>query len=156
MFSWVVKGVPQPPGKLGDEEKTNASPATVKQVTFKEEKKQEALKPAKAKEEEVAEENGGEAGVLTWITHGFANSLPQPAGTPRLGRANTEPSTTQEENRQGSRVIGWIAQGLASVVPQPELKNTEEVEPAETTEVHMEWSDRCPEGFRRFYLSNSL
>ncbi|XP_031686439.1 cyclic nucleotide-gated cation channel beta-1 isoform X8 [Oncorhynchus kisutch] len=136
MFSWVVKGVPQPPGKLGDEEKTNASPATVKQVTFKEEKKQEALKPAKAKEEEVAEENGGEAGVLTWITHGFANSLPQPAGTPRLGRANTEPSTTQEENRQGSRVIGWIAQGLASVVPQPELKNMEEVEPAETTEVH--------------------
>ncbi|XP_035657254.1 cyclic nucleotide-gated cation channel beta-1-like isoform X16 [Oncorhynchus keta] len=136
MFSWVVKGVPQPPGKLGDEEKTNASPATVKQVTFKEEKKQEALKPAKAKEEEVAEENGGEAGVLTWITHGFANSLPQPAGTPRLGRANTEPSTTQEENRQGSSVIGWIAQGLASVVPQPELKNMEEVEPAETTEVH--------------------
>ncbi|XP_031686441.1 cyclic nucleotide-gated cation channel beta-1 isoform X10 [Oncorhynchus kisutch] len=135
MFSWVVKGVPQPPGKLGDEEKTNASPATVKQVTFKEEKKQEALKPAKAKEEEVAEENGGEAGVLTWITHGFANSLPQPAGTPRLGRANTEPSTTQEENRQGSRVIGWIAQGLASVVPQPELKNMEEVEPAETTEI---------------------
>ncbi|XP_052334998.1 cyclic nucleotide-gated cation channel beta-1-like isoform X14 [Oncorhynchus keta] len=135
MFSWVVKGVPQPPGKLGDEEKTNASPATVKQVTFKEEKKQEALKPAKAKEEEVAEENGGEAGVLTWITHGFANSLPQPAGTPRLGRANTEPSTTQEENRQGSSVIGWIAQGLASVVPQPELKNMEEVEPAETTEI---------------------
>uniref|UniRef100_A0A8C8GFS2 Cyclic nucleotide gated channel subunit beta 1 n=1 Tax=Oncorhynchus tshawytscha TaxID=74940 RepID=A0A8C8GFS2_ONCTS len=135
MFSWVVKGVPQPPGKLGDEEKTNASPATVKQVTFKEEKKQEALKPAKAKEEEVAEENGGEAGVLTWITHGFANSLPQPAGTARLGRSNTEPSTTQEENRQGS-VIGWIAQGLASVVPQPELKNMEEVEPAETTEVH--------------------
>nr|XP_029496989.1 cyclic nucleotide-gated cation channel beta-1-like isoform X8 [Oncorhynchus nerka] len=135
MFSWVVKGVPQPPGKLGDEEKTNASPATVKQVTFKEEKKQEPLKPAKAKEEEVAEENGGEAGVLTWITHGFANSLPQPAGTPRLGRANTEPSTTQEENRQGSSVIGWIAQGLASVVPQPELKNMEEVEPAVTTEI---------------------
>nr|XP_046205784.1 cyclic nucleotide-gated cation channel beta-1-like isoform X5 [Oncorhynchus gorbuscha] len=135
MFSWVVKGVPQPPGKLGDEEKTNASPATVKQVTFKEEKKQEALKPAKAKEEEVTEETGGEAGVLTWITHGFANSLPQPAGTPRLGRANTEPSTTQEENRQGSSVIGWIAQGLASVVPQPELKNMEEVEPAETTEI---------------------
>ncbi|XP_045544911.1 cyclic nucleotide-gated cation channel beta-1 isoform X6 [Salmo salar] len=135
MFSWVVKGVPQPPGKLGDEEKTNAPLAPVKQVTFKEEKKQEAPKPAKAKEEEVAEENGGEAGVLTWITHGFANSLPQPAGTPRLGRANTEPSTKQEENRQGSRVIGWIAQGLASVVPQPELKNMEEVEPAETTEI---------------------
>ncbi|XP_029622762.1 cyclic nucleotide-gated cation channel beta-1-like isoform X2 [Salmo trutta] len=135
MFSWVVKGVPQPPGKLGDEEKTNAPPAPVKQVTFKEEKKQEAPKPAKAKEEEVAEENGGEAGVLTWITHGFANSLPQPAGTPRLGRANTEPSTKQEENRQGSTVIGWIAQGLASVVPQPELKNVEEVEPAETTEI---------------------
>lgn len=72
MFSWVVKGVPQPPGKLGDEEKTNAPLAPVsppkarerkggivspfkcfitqtialclkqvKQVTFKEEKKQE-------------------------------------------------------------------------------------------------------------------
>lgn len=53
-------------------------------------------------------------------------------------------------HRQGSRVIGWIAQGLASVVPQPELKNMEEVEPAETTEVQMEWSDRCPEGSTDF------
>ncbi|XP_041749296.1 cyclic nucleotide-gated cation channel beta-1 [Coregonus clupeaformis] len=94
MFSWVVKVVPQPPGKLGDEEKTNAPPAPVKQVTFKEEKKQEAPKLAKAKDEEVAEENG-----------------------------------------QGSGVMGWIAQGLASVVPQPDLKNMEEVEPAETTEI---------------------
>ncbi|XP_055774479.1 cyclic nucleotide-gated cation channel beta-1-like [Salvelinus fontinalis] len=46
MFSWVVKVVPQstePPGKLGDEEKTNAPPAPVNQVTFKEEKKQEVI-----------------------------------------------------------------------------------------------------------------
>ncbi|XP_034143115.1 cyclic nucleotide-gated cation channel beta-3 isoform X14 [Esox lucius] len=138
MFSWVVKVVPQPPeppGKLGDE-KTSASPAPVKQVKFKEEKKQEAPKPAETKEE-VAEENGGQAGVLTWITHGLASSLPQPAGTPRLGRANTECSNNQDDNstqEQGSGVLGWIAQGLASVVPQPDSKYLEGGEPEEITE----------------------
>ncbi|KAL1006983.1 hypothetical protein UPYG_G00080180 [Umbra pygmaea] len=139
MFSWVVKVVPQPPdppGKLG-EEKTNAPHAKAKQVKFKEEKKQEGVdkfpKPAKVKEEEVAEENGGQAGVLTWISHSLASSLPQPAGTPRLGRANTECSNKQDDNRQGSRVLGWIAQGLASVVPQPESKCMGEID-EETTE----------------------
>ncbi|KTG06009.1 hypothetical protein cypCar_00012276, partial [Cyprinus carpio] len=55
MFSWVIKVVPQPPaspGKLAEEDQTNASTAAP-DVTKKEEVKQEPSKPT----EEVSEEN---------------------------------------------------------------------------------------------------
>ncbi|XP_062327866.1 cyclic nucleotide-gated cation channel beta-1-like isoform X2 [Osmerus eperlanus] len=143
MFSWVVKVVPQPPeppGILENSEKPNEPPpASEKKVSFKEEKKQEASKPAKPKEEEqVSEEN--QSGVLTWISHGFVNALPQPAGTPRLGRANAETKddtavSSKTDEEQGPGVIGWIVQELGKVVPQPDEKYKEGAEPEETTEI---------------------
>ncbi|XP_062327873.1 cyclic nucleotide-gated cation channel beta-3-like isoform X8 [Osmerus eperlanus] len=144
MFSWVVKVVPQPPeppGILENSEKPNEPPpASEKKVSFKEEKKQEASKPAKPKEEEQVSEENSQSGVLTWISHGFVNALPQPAGTPRLGRANAETKddtavSSKTDEEQGPGVIGWIVQELGKVVPQPDEKYKEGAEPEETTEI---------------------
>ncbi|KAL4613645.1 cyclic nucleotide-gated cation channel beta-1-like [Arapaima gigas] len=85
--------------------------------------------------EEASEENSTQSGVLTWISHGFSNALPQPAGTPRLVRS---PSKAKEESTTDTRqgMISWIVQGLGKVVPQPDDKYQEGPEPEETTEVH--------------------
>ncbi|CAB1339673.1 unnamed protein product [Coregonus sp. 'balchen'] len=205
MFSWVVKVVPQPPGKLGDEEKTNAPPAPVKQVTFKEEKKQEDLRlynsfaalsplssPGSSDEDLLCPPRPSHStsgpGLLSRPSPG-ATHRPGPTGSPppsprrtsairvsgsvqpgnplppplkvaivgssvvrdvvvagentfcfvgaRVGDITRELTFILNRNPElhtGPRVMGWIAQGLASVVPQPDLKNMEEVEPAETTE----------------------
>ncbi|XP_035275421.1 cyclic nucleotide-gated cation channel beta-1-like [Anguilla anguilla] len=139
MFSWVVKVVPQPPeppAKLGEEKPNAPAPAPNTTVTVKQEVKKEELK---AKTEERATETGNQTGVLTWISHGFINALPQPVGTPKLDRANPEPEKTKKEEnavdtRQGPGVVGWIAQGLAKVVPFLESsKDPPDVE--ETTEI---------------------
>ncbi|KAG5849386.1 hypothetical protein ANANG_G00109850 [Anguilla anguilla] len=139
MFSWVVKVVPQPPeppAKLGEEKPNAPAPAPNTTVTVKQEVKKEE---PKAKTEERATETGNQTGVLTWISHGFINALPQPVGTPKLDRANPEPEKTKKEEnavdtRQGPGVVGWIAQGLAKVVPFLESsKDPPDVE--ETTEV---------------------
>ncbi|KAJ7986203.1 hypothetical protein DPEC_G00348350 [Dallia pectoralis] len=115
-------------------------------MKFKEDQKHEAPKHAKAKEE-VAEENDGQTGVLTQIiTNALARSLPQPAGSPWLRKANTEArqqylviecSNNQKVNRQTTGVLGWIAHGLASVVPHPDTKCIEGDEPEAITEVHV-------------------
>ncbi|XP_030650078.1 cyclic nucleotide-gated cation channel beta-1 [Chanos chanos] len=136
MFSWVTKVVPQPPeppGKLGDGENSDSAPVPEKKQLLKEE---DAPKSANAKGEEASEENSTQSGVLTWLSHGFASALPQPAGSPRIGRKNS--SLEQEEsavsNRQQSGVVGWIVQGLGKVVPQPDEKYKQQCEPEETTE----------------------
>ncbi|XP_064193424.1 cyclic nucleotide-gated cation channel beta-1 isoform X2 [Anguilla rostrata] len=145
MFSWVVKVVPQPPeppAKLGEEKPNAPAPAPNTTVTVKQEVKKEE---PKAKTEERATETGNQTGVLTWISHGFINALPQPVGTPKLDRANPEPEKTKKEENavdtsctpveeQGPGVVGWIAQGLAKVVPFLESsKDPPDVE--ETTEI---------------------
>ncbi|XP_031425349.1 cyclic nucleotide-gated cation channel beta-3 isoform X3 [Clupea harengus] len=142
MFSWVVKVVPQPPdppGKLGEEDKPIPPPD--KKVSFKEEAPKEGPKPVKPKEEEVSQETGNQSGVLTWLSHGFSSALPQPAGSPRLSRANSEvkddaSGTSKADEAEGSGVMGWFVQGLGKVVPQPDDKYKETAEAEESTEVH--------------------
>ncbi|KAJ8339643.1 hypothetical protein SKAU_G00342760 [Synaphobranchus kaupii] len=145
MFSWVVKVVPQPPEpltKLGEEKPKAPAPAPAKKVTIKQEVKKEEPKPitAKPKKEETTTETGNQTDVLTWISHGFMNALPQPAGTPKPHRANPEPENTKQEGnaseiRQVPGVVGWIAQGLAKVVPHVEGPKDSEVEETEISEV---------------------
>ncbi|XP_062404752.1 cyclic nucleotide-gated cation channel beta-3 [Sardina pilchardus] len=105
-----------------------------------------APKPVKAKEEEVSEETSTQSGVLTWLSHGFSSALPQPAGSPRLARANSEVKVHEmkdvpdaeplphipvvelvsedeggeDESKVGPpRVIEWLKHGFEKVVPQP-------------------------------------
>ncbi|KAJ8391348.1 hypothetical protein AAFF_G00089780 [Aldrovandia affinis] len=94
-------------------------------------------KPEIPKEEETSEENGVQGGMLNWISHGFANALPQPAGTLRLSRANSEAkgcTWSATRLRQGGGVIGWIVQGLGKVVPHPDDKYKDGSEPDD--EIH--------------------
>lgn len=101
----MVPQFPQPPGKLGEDEKPSAPPAPKppeKKVSFEEKK------PA-------AEDTNGQKGLLTWIT----TAMPQ---SPVMPRRNSE-----EALRPG--LVGSIVTLLEKVVPQPEGKNkdTEEV-----------------------------
>ncbi|KAK5873498.1 hypothetical protein PBY51_018534 [Eleginops maclovinus] len=157
MFSWVVKVVPkppEPPPKKVEEQKlekpvapppaATPPPSQEKRVTFVDECKQEALKDDK-QEVQAAGENGPEpvaqSGVFMW----FNSSVPKPALSPNLCRAN---SITKEENTTTSKpedekgMIAWISGGLEKVVPQPDLKRKET--PAEP-EQHTEASAAAPE-----------
>ncbi|KAG1938845.1 cyclic nucleotide-gated cation channel beta-3 [Pimephales promelas] len=132
MFSWVVKVVPQPPvspGKLGEEDQTNAS--TSADVTKKDDVKQEA-DPSKSKEE-VSEESSSQNGVLSWLSNGFSSALPQPVNASKPGNAELKEEGNAVSNRAG--MIGWIVQGLGKVVPQPDEKYKGQTEPEEVTEV---------------------
>ncbi|XP_048024622.1 cyclic nucleotide-gated cation channel beta-3 isoform X2 [Megalobrama amblycephala] len=132
MFSWVIKVVPQPPaapGKLGEEDQTNAS--TAAEVTKKEDVQQDA-NPSKSKEE-VSEENSSQNGVLSWLSHGFNSALPQPVNASKLGNSEIKQEENAVSNRAG--MIGWIVQGLGKVVPQPDEKYKGHTEPEEVTEV---------------------
>ncbi|XP_051726331.1 cyclic nucleotide-gated cation channel beta-3 [Ctenopharyngodon idella] len=132
MFSWVIKVVPQPPaspGKLGEEDQTNAS--TAAEVTKKEDVQQDA-NPSKSKEE-VSEENSSQNGVLSWLSHGFNSALPQPVNASKLGNSEIKQEGNAVSNRAG--MIGWIVQGLGKVVPQPDEKYKGHTEPEEVTEV---------------------
>ncbi|XP_050991394.1 cyclic nucleotide-gated cation channel beta-3 isoform X3 [Labeo rohita] len=137
MFSWVIKVVPQPPaspGKLAEEDQTHAStaaPAT--DVTKKEEVKQEPSKPT----EEVSEENSSQSGVLSWLSHGFSNALPQPVNSSKLANSEVKHEGNAVSNSNTSDqagMIGWIVQGLGKVVPQPDEKYKGHTEPEEVTE----------------------
>ncbi|XP_056090255.1 cyclic nucleotide-gated cation channel beta-3 isoform X7 [Rhinichthys klamathensis goyatoka] len=136
MFSWVVKVVPQPPaspGKLGEEDQTNAS--TSADVTKKEDVKQEA-NPSKSKEE-VSEESSSQNGVLSWLSNGFSSALPQPVNASKLGNAELKQEGNAVSNSNTSDqagMIGWIVQGLGKVVPQPDEKYKGQTEPEEVTE----------------------
>ncbi|ROL52863.1 Cyclic nucleotide-gated cation channel beta-1 [Anabarilius grahami] len=142
MFSWVIKVVPQPPtspGKLGEEDQTNAS--TAAEVTKKEDVQQDA-NPSKSKEE-VSEEN--RAGMIGWIVQGLEKVVPQPDEKYK-GHTEPEEVTEVQEIKDirdaeplphipvvevvsdeepdaanvpfSPRVIEWIKNGFEKVVPQ--------------------------------------
>ncbi|KAM6972965.1 uncharacterized protein FYW47_003052 [Aplochiton taeniatus] len=89
-------------------------------------------------EEEPSEENSQtQSGVLTWLSNGFSSALPQPAGSPRLSRTNSDARANGEADR--NVMIGWIAQGLTKMVPQPDEKYRED--PCKDTEENTEVYD---------------
>ncbi|XP_005734785.1 cyclic nucleotide-gated cation channel beta-1 isoform X3 [Pundamilia nyererei] len=111
MFNWVVKVVPQPPDAgTDDAAKTPDAPTKNKAA---------AVKDA----DEVSEEGQAQTGVLGWFSNGFVSALPQPAGSPRLSRANSEAKSGEDGDRSG--VITWVTQGLTKVLPQPDDKYRE-------------------------------
>ncbi|XP_056138382.1 uncharacterized protein LOC130114538 [Lampris incognitus] len=119
MFSWVVKVVPQPPEvpeTLGDD----SPKISVAQPPKHKEVKSPVVKIT---EEDVSEDSQAQTGVLRWFSNGFASALPQPTGSPRLSRANSDARSVGDEERPG--VIGWVAQGLTKVLPQPDEKYKE-------------------------------
>ncbi|XP_026032533.1 cyclic nucleotide-gated cation channel beta-1 [Astatotilapia calliptera] len=116
MFNWVVKVVPQPPDAgTDDAAKTPDAPTKNKAAAVK----TAALKDA----DEVSEEGQAQTGVLGWFSNGFVSALPQPAGSPRLSRANSEAKSGEDGDRSG--VITWVTQGLTKVLPQPDDKYRE-------------------------------
>ncbi|XP_061578751.1 cyclic nucleotide-gated cation channel beta-3-like [Cololabis saira] len=77
--------------------------------------------------EESSEDGQAQPGVIGWLSNGFVSALPQPPGSPRLSRANSD-ARPPEEDGERSGVIGWVAQGLTKVLPQPEGKYKEVIE----------------------------
>ncbi|XP_043120130.1 cyclic nucleotide-gated cation channel beta-3 [Puntigrus tetrazona] len=136
MFSWVIKVVPQPPaspGKLAEEDQTNA-PTAAPDATKKQDAKQEPSKST----EEVSEENSSQSGVLSWLSHGFSSALPQPVNSSKLGNNEVKHegnAVSGSNSSDQAGMIGWIVQGLGKVVPQPDEKYKGHTEPEEVTEV---------------------
>ncbi|RVE72346.1 hypothetical protein OJAV_G00061010 [Oryzias javanicus] len=128
MFNWVVKVVPQPAAAPEEAAKTSAAHEAPKSK----EVKNSVLKTT----EEVSEDGQLQAGVMGWLSNGFSSALPQPPGTGRLSRANSDARQPGEDGER-SGVIGWVAQGLTKVLPQPDAKYKEEEEPR-TNEEHTE------------------
>ncbi|KAF6725990.1 Cyclic nucleotide-gated cation channel beta-1 [Oryzias melastigma] len=157
MLNWVVRVVPQPPeppskiaeGPKGDKPGAAPPPAAApppppeKKVKFQDECKNEASKAEKSKQEnQAAAGNGPAPGVLTWIS----SSLPHPAASPSLNRANPahstkvrqtappaesqvtakEAETDQSEKLGPPRMMEWIKQGIEKVVPHPEMHSKTE------------------------------
>lgn len=126
MFNWVVKVVPQPPeAPVIDQPVKVAAPV-------KPPPKPKEVPRAKTPPLKTAEENSldsQQSGVLGWLSNGFVSALPQPAGSPRLTRADGE---------KGSAVFKWVSQGLNNMLPQPDEKyrETPEVYQEEHTEVY--------------------
>ncbi|CAI5664931.1 unnamed protein product [Oreochromis niloticus] len=127
MFNWVVKVVPQPPDAVGtdDAAKTPDAPAKNTEAAVK--------TPTLKNADEVSEDGQAQTGVLGWLSNGFVSALPQPAGTPRLSRANSEAKSGEDGDRSG--VINWVTQGLTKVLPQPDDKYRETEKDEEHTEV---------------------
>ncbi|KAK7891156.1 hypothetical protein WMY93_023119 [Mugilogobius chulae] len=111
MFNWVVKVVPQPPEPPVVEEPVKAP---VKNPPKPKEAPPKKNPPLNA--DTVSIESQSQSGVLGWFSNGFVNALPQPAGSPRLSRA---------EGEKGSRVFEWVSQGLNNMLPQPDEKYRE-------------------------------
>ncbi|XP_023811822.1 cyclic nucleotide-gated cation channel beta-1-like isoform X1 [Oryzias latipes] len=129
MFNWVVKVVPQPAAGPEEAAKTSA----VHQAPKNKEVKSAVLKTS----EEVSEEGQVQAGVMGWLSNGFSSALPQPPGTGRLSRANSD-ARQPGDDAERSGVISWVTQGLTKVLPQPDAKYKEEEtkNPEEHTEVY--------------------
>ncbi|XP_076846736.1 uncharacterized protein cngb1a [Brachyhypopomus gauderio] len=135
MFSWVVKVVPQPPEKPGEENKSNVPQEQETKASVKEEEKNEIANPVKLKGDDVSEQNSkASRGVLGGLSHGIASALPQPVTSPTLNRTN---AAVKEVDAASSRkgMINWIVQELGNMVPQFEHK-----QPTETKE-HPEVKD---------------
>ncbi|XP_041651138.1 uncharacterized protein LOC121514833 [Cheilinus undulatus] len=120
MFNWVVKVVPQPPEAPGTEE--NAKAPVANHIKNKDAKNTD----------EGSEDSQTQTGVLGWLSNGFVSALPQPTGTPRLSRSNSDASG---EGGERPGVIGWVSQGLNKMLPQPDDKY-KEVDNEEHTEIY--------------------
>ncbi|KAL4006106.1 hypothetical protein ACER0C_005819 [Sarotherodon galilaeus] len=131
MFNWVVKVVPQPPDAVGTDDAAKTPDAPTKNT-------EAAVKtPTLKNADEVSEDGQAQTGVLGWLSNGFVSALPQPAGTPRLSRANSEAKSGEDGDRSG--VINWVTQGLTKVLPQPDDKYREtekDTKDEEHTEVY--------------------
>uniref|UniRef100_A0AAV2KZ78 Cyclic nucleotide-binding domain-containing protein n=2 Tax=Knipowitschia caucasica TaxID=637954 RepID=A0AAV2KZ78_KNICA len=120
MFNWVVKVVPQPPESSGEE----TAKAPVKNPP-----KAKGVPPTKnpplKNADEFSVDSQSQSGVMGWLSTGFVSALPQPAGSPRLSKA---------EGEKGSKVFGWVS----SILPQPEEKYREspDIENEEHTEIY--------------------
>ncbi|XP_028811861.1 cyclic nucleotide-gated cation channel beta-3 isoform X4 [Denticeps clupeoides] len=141
VLTWISQGLsnalPQPMGSPKIE-RANPEVKQDKKETPKEEEKKEAPQAEQLKQDApLLEDGSSQSGVMTWISHGLTNALPQPS--PRHERANSEvkdeAEIRKEGDEQGPRVIGWIVQGLGKVVPQPDEKYKEAPHSEETTEV---------------------
>ncbi|XP_017274557.1 cyclic nucleotide-gated cation channel beta-1 [Kryptolebias marmoratus] len=126
MFNWVVKVVPQPA------ETTEAAKTAAAEPV-----KNNEAKGAPLKKTEDVLENG--AGVISWLSNGFVSALPQPPGSPLLGRTNSDGRSGEDGERSG--VIGWVTQGLTKVLPQPDDKYREANNTKNTQEEHTEVYD---------------
>ncbi|XP_035800161.1 cyclic nucleotide-gated cation channel beta-1-like isoform X2 [Amphiprion ocellaris] len=129
MFNWAVKVVPQPPEAGGANDAADTSAA-------KPQKNRDVKSPPLTNIEEGSDDSQGQTGVLGWLSNGFVSALPQPSGSPRLNRANSEARPGEDGERSG--VIGWVAQGLTKVLPQPDdkYKETDNANNDEHTEVY--------------------
>lgn len=118
MFNWVVKVVPQPPeGPVTDQPAKIAAPNPPKP---------KEVAPVKSPPLKNADEDDSQqSGVLGWLSNGFVSALPQPAGSPRLTRA---------EGEKGSAVFKWVSQNLNNILPQPDEKYRESPEVPRTEE----------------------
>ncbi|XP_061532258.1 cyclic nucleotide-gated cation channel beta-1-like isoform X4 [Phycodurus eques] len=67
---------------------------------------------------DASEDSQCQAGVLGWLSNGFASALPQPAGSPHL-----DGKSVGDGERSG--VMGWVTQSLTKVLPQPDDKYRE-------------------------------
>ncbi|XP_040894094.1 cyclic nucleotide-gated cation channel beta-1-like [Toxotes jaculatrix] len=116
MFNWVVKVVPQPPEAPGTNEDAKTPAANPP-------KNRDVKSPPLKNTDEVSEDGQTQAGVLGWLSNGFVSALPQPSGSPRLSRANSDARSGEDGERSG--VMGWVTQGLTKVLPQPDEKYKE-------------------------------
>ncbi|XP_073799124.1 uncharacterized protein isoform X8 [Danio rerio] len=136
MFNWVAKVVPHAPNTqddLGDEAITANGKASNRD-------KVNSSRPGREDDQSSQTSQGSvQAGMLNWLSNGFASALPQPAGSPLLPRASSDAKALQDEGSgEKTGVIGWISQGIGKVVPQPDEKYMREEPPdsEEVTEVY--------------------
>ncbi|XP_019743872.1 cyclic nucleotide-gated cation channel beta-1-like [Hippocampus comes] len=114
MFNWVVKVVPHPPGSP-QTDAVSKNPAGIKQECPK---SRAAKSPPLKGTGDASEDSQSQAGVLGWLSNGFASTLPQPAGSPHL-----DSKSVGDGERSG--VMGWVTQSLTKVLPQPDDKYRE-------------------------------
>nr|XP_061812932.1 cyclic nucleotide-gated cation channel beta-3-like [Nerophis lumbriciformis] len=126
MFNWVVKVVPHPPGSPHTDADIN-NPTEIKQERCKRDVKSPPLKNLG----DASDDSQSQAGVLGWLSNGFASALPQPAGSPHL-----DSKSIGDGERTG--VMGWVTHSLTKVLPQPDDKYREidEGNQEEHTEVY--------------------
>ncbi|XP_077371723.1 uncharacterized protein LOC144015531 isoform X3 [Festucalex cinctus] len=115
MFNWVVKVVPHPPGSP-QTDADSKNPAEIKQEGSK---SRDAKSPPLKCTGDASEDSQSQAGVLGWLSNGFASTLPQPAGSSQL---DSKQSVVDGER---SGVIGWVTHSLTKVLPQPDDKYRE-------------------------------
>ncbi|TRY54551.1 hypothetical protein DNTS_033415 [Danionella cerebrum] len=138
MFNWVTKVVPHRPITQDDlgEETITPNGKISNRDRFS------SFKPRREEDQSSQTSQGSvQSGVLNWLSNGFATTLPQPAGSPLLPRANFE--TKDETSGERAGVIGWISQGIGKVYDVNELPDEEPL--AHIAVVELETEDEVSE-----------